>query len=288
MRELANFFSNSELLYRRRLTYTNRNGIALPRNHRAGLVTSIAADTDHDVSIAVGQARDTGDTANILVTTAIEKRIDATWAVGTTNGGLTDDAAVAVDTWYHLFALGKADGSDDYDAGWDTEPDASTLLVDTAVVAAGFTTYRRVASMKTGNPANLQGYTQYGGTFVPDVIIENASETPAHNTPANVALDGIPTGVSVMAHIIANWLFTAGGANCHGTVYTPGQTDPTVTLIYNVRIVQALDEDHADLISVRTDTSAQIRHSFSTSDTSAMDRVDYAVASWDDDLGDYD
>jgi len=93
------------------LSYAEGGRLALPRNYRAGLITSLDTDTDHDINIAVGQCRDSTDTKNMLLETTITKQIDATWAGGDDAGGLnaTDFASgssgTEPDTWYHVYLI---------------------------------------------------------------------------------------------------------------------------------------------------------------------------------------
>jgi hypothetical protein len=93
------------------LSYAEGGALVLPRNYRAGLVTSVE-NTD-DVNIAVGMCRDSSDAKNIRLETTITKMIDATWAIGDDAGGLnaTDFASgssgTEPNTTYHVYLIKK-------------------------------------------------------------------------------------------------------------------------------------------------------------------------------------
>jgi hypothetical protein len=132
----------------------------LPYYHLAGLNTAHAADTDHDITIAVGQCKSADNGSDMTLASAITKQIDAVWAEGTNAGGRASGVSLSNTTWYHLFVILKNDGTT-VDAGFDTSLTATNLLAD----ATSYTDYRRVASVLTDGSANIRGYFQTGGDF---------------------------------------------------------------------------------------------------------------------------
>ena len=137
---------------------------ALPRSYLAGLGMSNDTDSDHDIAIAVGECRNTGDDCNLVLSSVLTKQIDATWAAGDDAGGMNDGDSVGNNEWFHVFLIGAPGGA--VDAGFDTNTDASLLLADAAVAAAGFTKYRRIGSVRTDGSANIVAFVQYGDEFV--------------------------------------------------------------------------------------------------------------------------
>jgi hypothetical protein len=273
------------------------NLLDLPRNYYAGLLTT---RTDaQNITIAAGQARNTGDTANILVTSAIQKDISATWAAGTTNGGLDDtnfaiNAGPSPDTWYHVFILGKADSSA-YDAGFDTSISATNLLDDTAVTAAGFTTYRRVASIKMDDaavPEEILDYTQVGPQFTPKVVETVVSDaTLVDDTAETLVLTGCPIDHSVVAELNVR-ITDDGNAAVEVLFSSLTQTDVSPSLTTNAlcninfSAVNA-DDSRVGQIRLRTDTAASIRHRNQIG-AGTVNSLAVACTSWVDDLGKFD
>ena len=158
--------------------------VSLPAGYIYGLETASAADTDHDVTIAIGKCRDFDDTTVLELTAPMTKRIDATWLAGDTNGGLFS-GSVAADTEYFLFLIRK-DSDGTIDAGWDTD-------IDAANIPTGYTAYRRIRWYKTDSGSNFLGTVQYNDKFLYiDVILDNdASISAATPTTYTLTIPGI-------------------------------------------------------------------------------------------------
>lgn len=168
-----------------------------PARYIQGLTpVSAAADTDHDVRILPGGARDADDTVDIVLPLAMTKRIDATWASGNDNGGLFS-GTVTANTTYHMFLIVK-DSDGTVDAGFDTSLTAANIPV-------GYTAYRRVFSLRTDSSANIRGFSavQFGGGYRLSYnapISEVDTATPG-TTRVIAALDGAPGGLEVVANL---------------------------------------------------------------------------------------
>lgn len=123
---------------------------ALPVGYITGLtMTNAAADPTHDVTVEVGQCRDVANSANIVLSSVITKRFDATLGEGTAQGGypLTTLGARSADAWYRFFVVMNVDGT--VDAGWDTNANASALLTDFNTIRSGWNYYRQIGWTKT-------------------------------------------------------------------------------------------------------------------------------------------
>lgn len=144
-----------------------------PPEHIAGLITSNAADADHDITFGIGTARDDGDNVNFDLTSALTKRIDATWAAGTGNGGLFS-GSVAANTWYHTFVIEK-DSDFSLGAGFDTSETAANI-------PTGYTNFRRVGAVLTDGSSNILAFTQLFDTFWWKFRVFDLNDT----TPPNV------------------------------------------------------------------------------------------------------
>ena len=292
-----NFINSRDVNRAFELDYT---AVALPRNYLAGVVTSlegVSSGVADDMNFAVGQRRNTGDTANILVNTTITKQIDATWAAGDDAGGMNDNAAAATGTWYHCFVLGKANTAglaSDIDAGFDTDFNATNLLADIAVIAAGYTTYRRVASMKTASgSAQFLDYTQRGNMFIPVLPIGNLNIGATSDTVETITLLGAPTGHSTLVQLNITAEETAAGETVGYIMNADAGDSPAdidalgaAPLANTISHTSGSDTD-AQSMWIRTNTSAQIKHEFNGAGAT-IDEVNYAVCGWLDDLGQYD
>lgn len=121
-----------------------------------GLKTSNAADADHDITIATGQAADSTNTFLMALSSAITKQIDGAWAVGTNQPGLFT-GTVANNTWYYMFIIRK-DSDGTIDAGFDISESAANI-------PSGYTAFRRVGAVRTNGSANILQFQQHGDDF---------------------------------------------------------------------------------------------------------------------------
>jgi hypothetical protein len=69
----------------------------IPMGWLYGLTLSHAADTDHDITVAAGKARDATDAADMALAVAITKQFDATWSVGTDAGGMAAGESLLIE-----------------------------------------------------------------------------------------------------------------------------------------------------------------------------------------------
>lgn len=116
-------------------------------------------DTSHDIKFQVGYCRGANNLLNLHLATSLIKRIDANWTQGTNQGGFPTALSLSTDTWYHLFVIGKPDGT--VDAGYDSSITATNLLAD----ATGYTDYRRIGSIYTNSSHNITDFHMYSLPF---------------------------------------------------------------------------------------------------------------------------
>jgi hypothetical protein len=78
------------------------------QKHIAGLTyQNFSGDTTNDIQILPGSCRDSTNTADMLVSASFSKRLDASWAVGDTNGGI--DTGSVANTSYHIWLIKRSD-----------------------------------------------------------------------------------------------------------------------------------------------------------------------------------
>ena len=158
----------------------------LPPDYFSGLGLSLGADTDHDVTVAVGRCRDSSDANDITFSTTITKRIDAAHADGNNAGGLFS-GTVAADTTYYMFVLGKADGT--VDAGFDTDGSATNKPV-------AWVYHRQVGTLETDASGNIDPLSIRGATLADKIAFGEAGSPKIQKE----AIDG--TDVAVGANVI--------------------------------------------------------------------------------------
>ena len=132
----------------------------LPTGHRNGGGLSSAADAEHDVTTAALQYRDSTDTADLILSSAITKRLDASWAVGTDQGGL-DTGSIANNTWYYAWVIRRPD-TGVVDILWSasaSSPTMPTSYTQKALIRGG------AAAVLTDGSANIRPFSNIGSRF---------------------------------------------------------------------------------------------------------------------------
>ena len=245
---------------------------ALPRGYLAGLqLSNNGTDGDHDIDIAVGEARDSADAVDIKLSSALTKRIDATWTAGTGNGGLSSSlSAPGNNTWYHVHAI-LVGGS--ADVGFDTSITAANLVADHSATA-----YRRIGSIRTDGNANIQAFVQDGDHFewsVPTLEV-NVSD---QSTTAVARTLKVPTGLSVLAE----FNFRVGHASSARVwLRNPSVTDAAPSIMAApLASGQSNSDNDFKKTTARTNTSGQIQ---SRSDASATTLI-ISTLGWFDTRG---
>lgn len=205
------------------VTEAKVTSVPLPRGYLSGLETSNSApDTEHDTLIAEGAARDEANSENLVLAAPLTKRIDATWAAGSGNGGLANNGGLVslqANTWYHLFLVKTGAGA--IDAGWDTSLTAANLLVD-----CGGTKFKRIWSHWTDGSANIRQYLQHGDEcwWKPAQPLEINTSSSSDDV-VTVTLDAVPPGFRT--RLLANFYTQASSIILYGADlgdFTPSRT----------------------------------------------------------------
>ena len=201
----------------------NLTGIAtgLPRGYLSGLTLSNnSSDSEHDIDIAVGEARDTADGADLTISSTFTKKIDATWASGSGNGGMASGVSLSADTWYHVYLVELDAGGTD--AGFDTATNAANLVATSGVASA----YRRIGSVLTDSSSNILGFTQFQDEFIFDAQITNVNGSGL-GTSRVLQTVSTPTGFEVRAILGLLGIISGSNNSVMITLTHPNVTDAT-------------------------------------------------------------
>lgn len=234
----------------------------LPRGYLAGFIMSNnGSDAAHDIDIAIGECRNSADGANLSLSSALTKQINAVWAEGTNQGGFPsglNSGIAQASTWYHMFVILKTD--DTVDAGFDTSLTAANLLTD----ATSYTEYRRIGSVLTDVSSNILAFTQTNDRFELDASINDTDVTNFGTTAVSYTLS-VPTGITGMrALFMATLSKAAATPYCH--FYSPNRSDEavdTATGIVSMRC-QTAGVEASSIYDIVTNTSGQVRGVAST------------------------
>ena len=247
----------------------------LPRSYLSGLITTNGTDASHDIDITLGEARDSSDTVNLSLTATHTKRIDASWATGSGNGGLASAVSLSTNTTYHLHLVD--DGSGGTEAGFDTSLTAANLLSDT-----GGTYYRRIRSVRTDSSSNIRPFTPTGDEVWYDTVPALDEDTTIGTGSATtLTLASVPpdTIAIINVHIVK------GGATPAVLLSPTSATDVAPALaavpLHTLRANASGQEAQLGGFRIPVDGSSQIQGRSTETSTA----IDIAVIGYVDRLG---
>lgn len=163
-----------------------------------------------DLDIAAGAARSADNTASMVLTAALTKRLQSAgaWAAGNGGNGLFVGLR-APNTWYHVFLI-RSDSDGAVDAGFDTSIQAANR-------PAGYGKYRRIGSVKTDAAGDIIPFLQVGRSFHWKKPILDVALTSFASNTSQVFTISVPPGLRVVARLSVG----ARGGNAGGYVSPP-------------------------------------------------------------------
>lgn len=247
-----------------------------PRGFIDGLTLSNnGADAAKDIDIAAGVARDGGDAADMVLAATLVKQIDASWAVGTNQGGLDGTESVAgtpdADTWYHVWLIRRSD-TGVVDVLFSESATAPTMPAD-------YDQKRRIGAVLTDATPDIIAFFQDGDVFRWDVRVLDES-TAAPGTSGVLLATSVPLGIKVDGLYLFTVYNTATGEYI---VTSPDETDtvPTTTM-YDFETSGGDAERPVIRLTQRTNTSSQIRY---RSSDAALNSLKIFTLGWIDPRG---
>jgi hypothetical protein len=235
------------------------NVSAALKGHIYGLTLSNnGTDANNYIDIAAGEAASDASSPLLMVLgSAITKRLDDAWAVGTNNGGLFSGSK-ANSTWYHVFAIMRPD-TGVVDAGFDTSLTAANRPGD-------YTHYRRVGSVRTDGSGNIFAFFQSGDYFQ-WTTAHNDISTTSLGTSAVTGQVSSPLGIRCIADL--EGIMTDGDEQASVWISSPQETDatPGTTQPTTVTLAAGAANFATFQKQVMTDTSSQIRYRSNVTNT---------------------
>ena len=256
----------------------NHTHVGFPRSYLAGLgLSNDAGDLTNDISIAVGECQDSTNARDLILAAVLVKRLDAAWAVGTNAGGL-DTGAIANNT-YHVHLIKRSDTS---------VVDALFSLSATAPTMPTSYDFRRRIGSIVRSGGTILAFTQDGDYFTWTVATLDSDQTDPGTAAVTVTLT-VPTGINVRAVMNAQLQRGGAGATVIALLTDLAMTDvgPATLTATLGQLMQISDgtttKGQSGQITIRTNTSAQIRSRLSVSEVST--RLAIATQAWFDRRG---
>ena len=156
-------------------------------------------DATNDIDIAVGVASDVTAGRYLQLSSALTKRLDAAWAVGTGNGGL--DTGTIANTTYHIWLIRRSD-TGVVDALFSTSASSPTM-------PAGYDQKCRIGSILRAAGA-IRAFFQVGDYFYLKTPVLDVDLTDPGTAASGITLT-VPAGIDILA--ITNIEVTANGVS---------------------------------------------------------------------------
>lgn len=154
-----------------RLTPQKYDGTAvisgMPRSYLAGLgIANNGTDATNDIDVAVGACRDSTNAVDMVLASALTKRLDAAWAVGTNQGGL--DTGSIANTTYYVWLIKRSD-TGVVDALFSVSATAPTMPTNY--------NYKRLIGRIVRAAGAIYLFTQQGDCFFLKTPVQDANTT---------------------------------------------------------------------------------------------------------------
>lgn len=185
--------------------------VPLPKGYISGLDPSNnTIDPNHDIDISPGSCRDSTDEINIKNKSTIIKKLDATWTEGDSLGGLANGVSLTINTWYHIHALGKTNGT--FDFIYDTSVIASNALSDPAVISAGYTSFKWLGAILTDGSSNIipGNWRANYFSYLDRQVDESTTSTGTFSLTLSTPL-GIESRADILGRIFSQVIVSWGG-----------------------------------------------------------------------------
>ncbi len=249
----------------------------LARGYIDGCILSNASgDTTNDIAISAGVCRDSTNTVDITVAAMTTgKRLDANWAPGDTNG-MRNSAVAIANTTYHIYAIAKADGTQDIYAHTSTTVATVITALQAETGGASYVYARLIGSIVRASAAILQ-FVQDGDQFLATTPALDYNVTNPGASAVTATLASIPTGIIVQSLITvvatgSSTLFYMLLSSLDCADVAPSSTNGMLEIL-NLSPFTTMDA-----FDVKTNTSAQIRYRISGS--GANDNIKIYSRGW--------
>lgn len=248
-----------------------------PEGHLKGLTLSNnAGDATNDIDIAVGSCAALDSPYwKMALASALTKRLDAAWAVGTGNGGL--DTGSIANTTYHVWLIQRSDTLV-VDALFSTSATSPTM-------PANYDRKRRIGSIKRGSGVIQPFYQDNDYFYLKTPNLDFATVNPG--TSAVLRGMNVPSGIVVTAIIGVNPSNTAAAGLMRVYISSPNTTDVAASAVNEsvepAATTSGRSTDTRAVLFVNTDTSGQIRARANFSDASCT--LNLSTYGWIDTRG---
>ncbi len=170
-------------------------------------IANNATDVNNDIDFSAGNAPLDDGSGQVLLTSTLVKRLDASWVAGTNQGGLFSGTK-AINTWYYLFAIvNTTTGATD--AGFDSSSTGANI-------PAGYKGSYRGAVLTDGS-GNIRAFKKIQNRFYLGSITD-ASASPSSSVYSTYTLS-VPKLNNIIAMVKSTCDYTGSGVTTLGVNY---------------------------------------------------------------------
>jgi hypothetical protein len=218
-------------------------------------ISNNVTDANNDIDIAVGRARSNDDTISMILATALIKRLDATWVVGT-NQGMLDTGVKTADTTYAIWLIERTDTS--------VVDILASLSFTAPTMPASYDKKRRIWAIDTDGSSNILSFDANGDYCALNSQYQFVADSAITNKAFVTVVAPVPPGAVV--HIFANVLETGTTA----AIMWLRKTGATLVLAAGTGLSQ-VDANKGFIYVVTSGLSATNEGHIETDDSSQFD-----------------
>lgn len=178
-----------------------------------------STDSEHDIDFTAGVINFSDGSGQAYIG-ALTKLADATFATGNGSGAMASGQSLPASGTVHWFGLSDADGTT-VDIGCDTDVDATNLMSDSVVVAAGLTKYKRILSLRTDSSSNFLAFTQYANHIFWSSPPTDLSTSSTSTSKTDLSIT-VPNSIELMVTLAIGG---REGGTILGNIFSEGQDD---------------------------------------------------------------
>jgi hypothetical protein len=223
-----------------------------------GLTLSNDVSTPNTVlDIAAGSCADSTN-ATPIIGTAFTKSTAGSWTAGTGNNGMGSGLTIAASTTYHVFSIIN---NGVYDVYFDTSVTAANKPAST-------TAFRRIGSRQTDGSAHWVAFVQDGDDVQLLTPVQDINVTVSNSSANTITLGSIPTGVRVTANLqpVINNSSASAATTAYFSDLATNDIATNAATFTDTPVYASAGQNVSSggsRVSVKTNTSAQIRYRFS-------------------------
>lgn len=164
-------------------------------------ISNNATDANNDIDFSAGNFILNNGSGQGLLTTALTKRLDASWVAGTNQGGLLSGTK-AINSTYHWFAIQKPDGTVDVGAILGVN---GTAPDPTSVLPSGYTAFSKnpivsVITDGSGNIINAKYKYKSDGNYICKYNTAITEFFRTNTVVSSLQAISIPAGIQMQAY----------------------------------------------------------------------------------------